>query len=87
MVSKLPILWKQVQLNGAAFGMDYGECLMHGFIFKKSDFYTKVKVSKSVWQKRWLVLTDEVRRHLLLDLQPRLSRVSAVLYGLFPYNP
>ena len=23
-------------------GMDYGECLMHGFMFKKSGFYSKV---------------------------------------------
>jgi hypothetical protein len=31
------------QLNGAAFGMDYDEVLMHGFMFKKSEFYTKVR--------------------------------------------
>lgn len=48
------------QLNGAAFGMDYGEVLMHGFMFKKSEFYTKVRNSKQMWQKRWLVLDEEI---------------------------
>eukprot|EP01043_Picozoa_sp_COSAG02_P015782 COSAG02_NODE_680_length_18551_cov_16.648060_15_plen_748_part_00 len=48
------------QLNGKAFGMDYGQVLMHGFMFKKSEFYTKVRNSKQMWQKRWLVLNEEV---------------------------
>ena len=48
------------QLNGAAFGMDYGQVLMHGFMFKKSEFYTKTRNSKQMWQKRWLVLNEEV---------------------------
>ena len=47
------------QLNGAAFGMDYGQVFMHGFMFKKSEFYTKVRNSKQMWQKRWLVLDEE----------------------------
>ena len=36
------INFTQDQLNGAAFGMSYGEVIMHSFMFKKSDFYTKV---------------------------------------------
>jgi hypothetical protein len=51
----------QVQLNGAAHGLEYGDVLMHGFLMKKSEFYSKAHVSKNVWQKRWVVL-DEVRR-------------------------
>jgi hypothetical protein len=47
------------QLNGAAFGMDYGQVFMHGFMFKKSEFYTKVRNSKQMWQKRWVVLDDK----------------------------
>ena len=46
-------------LNGAAFGMDYGDVIMHGFLHKKSDFYSKAHVSKNVWQKRWVVLDDD----------------------------
>ena len=49
----------QVQLNGAAFGMDYGDVLMHGFLHKKSDFYSKAHISKNVWQKRWVVLDED----------------------------
>ena len=45
-------------LNGAAFGMDYGDVIMHGFLHKKSDFYSKAHVSKNVWQKRWVVLDE-----------------------------
>merc|ERR1711871_1583664 len=44
----------QMQLNGAAFGMEYGDVLMHGFLSKKSDFYSKARISKSVWQQRWV---------------------------------
>merc|ERR1711871_941098 len=49
----------QMQLNGAAFGMEYGDVLMHGFLSKKSDFYSKARISKSVWQQRWGVLDNE----------------------------
>ena len=53
------INFTQDQLNGAAFGMSYGEVIMHSFMFKKSDFYTKVRNSKQMWQKRWLVLDED----------------------------
>jgi len=53
------ITFSREQLNGSAFGMEYGDVLMHGFIHKKSEFYTKVRNSKQQWQKRWLVLDDE----------------------------
>lgn len=38
--------------------MEYGDVLMHGFLHKKSDFYSKARISKSVWQKRWVVLDE-----------------------------
>jgi Ca2+/Na+ antiporter len=47
------------KLNGGAFGMDYGDVIMHGFIHKKSEFYSKVRNSKQMWQKRWMVLDDD----------------------------
>ena len=53
------ITFSKEQLNGAAFGMEYGDCIMHGFIHKKSEFYSKVRNSKQMWQKRWLVLDAE----------------------------
>ena len=53
------ITFSKEQLNGAAFGMDYGDVIMHGFIHKKSEFYTKVRNSKQMWQKRWLVLDED----------------------------
>ena len=38
--------------------MEYGDVLMHGFLHKKSDFYSKAHISKNVWQKRWVVLDE-----------------------------
>ena len=39
--------------------MEYGDVLMHGFLHKKSDFYSKAHISKNVWQKRWVVLDED----------------------------
>jgi Ca2+/Na+ antiporter len=48
----------QLSLDGAAFGMDYGEVIMHGFMYKKSEFYAKARMSSGMWQKRWCVIDD-----------------------------
>jgi hypothetical protein len=54
-------------LPGAAFGMDYGEVLAHGFLFKKSEFHSKARLSKGVWQQRWSKFSNQggLRSHFL----------------------
>ena len=32
--------------------------LMHGFLFKKSGFYSKIRMARDKWQRRWVVLSD-----------------------------
>lgn len=46
----------------AAFGMDYGKVLAHGFLFLKSSFHSKARLSKGVWQQRWMVLDEQTFR-------------------------
>ena len=31
---------------------------MHGFLFKKSGFYSKIRMARDKWQRRWVVLSD-----------------------------
>ena len=50
-------------LPGATFGLDYGNVLAHGFLFKKSLFHSKARLSKGVWQQRWMVMDDETFRY------------------------
>ena len=45
------------------FGFEYGAVLMHGFLFKSSRYYTKIRMSGSKWQRRWFILTDEELRY------------------------
>jgi K+-dependent Na+/Ca+ exchanger-like protein len=40
-----------------------GEVLAHGFLFKKSEFHSKARNTKGVWQQRWMVLDDESFRY------------------------
>ena len=35
-----------------------GRVLMHGFLFKKSGFYSKIRMARDKWQRRWVVLSD-----------------------------
>ena len=58
-------------LNGAMFGMDYGDVLMHGFLFKKSSFYAKMRSSSKKWQRRWTVLDDEQLFYIAKDGKTR----------------
>jgi hypothetical protein len=46
-------------LDGALFGMEYGQAVMHGFLFKKSNFYSKMRMAREKWQRRWVVLTGD----------------------------
>ena len=43
------------QVPGSAFGQEYEEALAHGFLYKKSSFHSKARLSAGVWQKRWMV--------------------------------
>eukprot|EP01043_Picozoa_sp_COSAG02_P045130 COSAG02_NODE_4097_length_5787_cov_1.650492_5_plen_228_part_00 len=43
--------------------MDYGEVLAHGFLFLKSSFHSKARLSKGVWQQRWMVMDEETFRY------------------------
>lgn len=42
--------------SGDTLGIDYGDVWMHGFLDKKSRFYSKINVSSQQWQRRWFVL-------------------------------
>ena len=44
--------------SGLDVGLPYGEVQMHGFLYKKSRWYTKINISSQIWQKRWFVLSD-----------------------------
>ena len=46
--------------SGLSVGLPYGEVQMHGFLYKKSRWYTKINISSQVWQKRWFVLSDQL---------------------------
>lgn len=41
-------------------GLSYGAVAMHGFIQKKSMWYTKIKMSSRQWQTRWMVLDEQL---------------------------
>ena len=43
--------------------MDYGEVLAHGFLFLKSSFHSKARLSKGVWQQRWMVMDEQTFRY------------------------
>eukprot|EP01107_Rhizomastix_libera_P016692 TRINITY_DN7110_c0_g1_i1.p1 TRINITY_DN7110_c0_g1~~TRINITY_DN7110_c0_g1_i1.p1 ORF type:complete len:659 (+),score=178.99 TRINITY_DN7110_c0_g1_i1:100-2076(+) len=40
------------------FGPDYPSVSMHGHLYKQSRFYTKMRVNKNSWQRRWFMLGD-----------------------------
>eukprot|EP00727_Mastigamoeba_balamuthi_P007823 m51a1_g3661 putative sodium potassium calcium exchanger 4 isoform 1 (655) ;mRNA; f:235656-238345 len=46
--------------TGHQVGFDYGEVHMHGYMWKKSHFYSKARVSSRMWQKRWFALDEEL---------------------------
>eukprot|EP01043_Picozoa_sp_COSAG02_P010100 COSAG02_NODE_349_length_24073_cov_102.816092_26_plen_736_part_00 len=50
---------QRVTMDGSMFGFEYGQVLMHGFLFKSSRYYTKIRMSGSKWQRRWFILTDD----------------------------
>lgn len=50
--------------SGSDFGMDYEDALMHGFLWKKSDFYSKMRQSAKKWQRRWTVLDESSMRYV-----------------------
>lgn len=54
---------QRVTMDGSMFGFEYGAVLMHGFLFKSSRYYTKIRMSGSKWQRRWFILTDEELRY------------------------
>ena len=60
------------QVPGSAFGQEYEEALAHGFLYKKSSFHSKARLSAGVWQKRWMVsatatLDTRIGYHLSLS--------------------
>ena len=44
--------------SGSNVGLPYGDVQMHGFLYKKSRWYTKVNISSQMWQRRWFVLGE-----------------------------
>ena len=50
---------QRVTMDGSMFGFEYGAVLMHGFLFKSSRYYSKIRMSGSKWQRRWFILTDD----------------------------
>lgn len=44
--------------SGTRVGLPYGEVQMHGFLYKRSPWYTKLNISSLMWYKRWFVLSD-----------------------------
>ena len=54
---------QRVTMDGSMFGLEYGEVIMHSFLFKSSRYYTKIRMSGSKWQRRWFILTDEDLRY------------------------
>lgn len=44
--------------SGAQLGLGYGKVQMHGFLYKKSRWYSTMSISSRVWQKRWFVLGE-----------------------------
>jgi hypothetical protein len=50
-------------VSGDMYGFEYGECLIHGFLFKSSRFYTKTRMAGSKWQRRWFMLSNDELRY------------------------
>jgi K+-dependent Na+/Ca+ exchanger-like protein len=46
--------------SGESLGFNYGQCHAHGFLLKKSIFYSKMRVSAQAWQRKWFVLDDRL---------------------------
>ena len=44
--------------SGEEVGLSYGHVLMHGFLTKKSRWYSKLGVTSRTWQRRWFVLSE-----------------------------
>jgi len=48
--------------SGADLGLGYGNVKQHGFLFKKSRFYSRVgRSGAKVWEKFWFILDNEFR--------------------------
>ena len=77
------------QVPGSAFGQEYEEALAHGFLYKKSSFHSKARLSAGVWQKRWMVsatATPDARvdYHLSLSIYTDLWLVTSQAYIMVP---
>ena len=46
------LLQETPMIDGSMFGLEYGEVHMHGFLFKQSRFYTKIRMSGGKWERR-----------------------------------
>jgi len=78
--------------TGKALGLSYGDVHMHGFLEKKSEWYTKIRVSSRQWQKRWFVL-DEGLWYCRNPLFPDVNRRVLPLWAAYrvdhcdPHDP
>lgn len=54
-------------LDGKIFGMNYGRCQMHGFLFVKTRHLSKIRMAANKWKRRWLVLLSDGRLCFVLD--------------------
>lgn len=52
-----------VAVSGDMFGFDYGAVLLHGFLWKSSEYYTKTRMAGSKWQRRWFMLSDDALKY------------------------
>jgi len=68
--------------TGTALGLGYGNVHMHGFLEKKSEWYTKIRVSSRQWQKRWFVL-DEGLWYCRNPLFPTVNRRVLPLWATY----
>lgn len=41
------------------FGEAYRDVEAHGYLLKKAKFYTHIRMSSRIWQKRWFMLGEQ----------------------------
>lgn len=76
--------------SGSKIGLNYGKVQMHGFLYKKSRYYSTMSISSRVWQKRWFVLDETLwycRNPLYIDKRKELPLWKAWKISLNKEDP
>lgn len=76
--------------SGSRMGLNYGKVQMHGFLYKKSRYYSTLSISSRVWQKRWFVLDETLwycRNPLNIDKRKELPLWKAWKISLNKEDP